>query len=51
MGKPRALTEPSTVGLDSTHFRFLLALLESGGLNDLAILVTNGLAAVEHLDP
>lgn len=47
----KLLTEPSTVSLDSTHFRILLALLESGSLNDLAILVTNGLAAVEHLDP
>lgn len=41
------VAEPSSVGLDAAGGRLLA--LERGGLDDLAVLVAHGLAAVQHL--
>jgi hypothetical protein len=43
------VAEPAAIGLDATRESLLLALLESGRLDDLAVAVTNGLSAVQHL--
>lgn len=47
-----SVSEPSSVGLNSTHLvaHLLFGLLEGGGLDDLSISISDGLASVEHLD-
>ena len=43
------LTEPPPVGLHPPRLRLILPLLERRRLDDLAVLVADGLAAVQHL--
>lgn len=43
-------TKPSTVRLDSSRLSFVFAFLKSSSLDDLPILVTDGLSAVKHFD-
>lgn len=52
LGDDSSVAEPATVRLDATHLvaHFLLGLLKRGGLDDLAVPVADGFAAVEHFD-
>jgi hypothetical protein len=44
------LTEPPSIGLNSSWLDILLSLLESSSLDNLSIRIPDSLSSVEHLD-